>query len=197
MSFAGYDFVLCGSSAKSPVEIWAWRMAQNEGTPTAVYLDHWKNYAKRFVSEDGTFSLPDEVWVTDGYGYAIAKHELPDAKIFVKGNPYLDATLADVSKLRYERVAKEHVLFVHEPGHDRDFHHWLHRGFGNGQALRERPHPSMDVPQRTLAEDVAWADTVVGYDSMALAVALFAERKVVSLLPPEKLTIPFPGVEHA
>ncbi|OAI39078.1 hypothetical protein AYO39_03230 [Actinobacteria bacterium SCGC AG-212-D09] len=37
-------------------------------------------------------------------------------------------------------------------------------------------------PGATLAEDVAWADTVVGCDTMAMAAALAAGRRVISML---------------
>jgi hypothetical protein len=49
-----------------------------------------------------------------------------------------------------------------------------------------------------LAEDCAWADTVVGCETMAMVVALYAGRRVVSVTPPggRALSLPFTGIER-
>jgi hypothetical protein len=51
---------------------------------------------------------------------------------------------------------------------------------------------------RSLAQDLAWADTVVGCDTMAMAVALAAGRRVISVIPPggRPLSLPFEGIER-
>ena len=53
-------------------------------------------------------------------------------------------------------------------------------------------------PGGSLAEDIAWADTVVGCDTMAMVVALAAGRRVVSAIPPggRPLSLPFAGIER-
>ena len=50
----------------------------------------------------------------------------------------------------------------------------------------------------TLAEDIAWADTVAGCDTMAMVVALAAGRRVISVIPPggRPLTLPFGEIER-
>lgn len=50
----------------------------------------------------------------------------------------------------------------------------------------------------SLAQDCAWAQWVVGCDSMAMVVALFAGRKVFSCIPKggRALTLPFPEIEQ-
>lgn len=50
----------------------------------------------------------------------------------------------------------------------------------------------------SLSQDCAWAQWVVGCDSMAMVVALFAGRKVFSCIPKEgrALTLPFPEIEQ-
>jgi hypothetical protein len=84
-------------------------------------------------------------------------------------------------------------------------------------AVRVRPHPSESEskyagviaafaerlpiafsPDGTLAEDCAWADTVAGCDSMAMAVALAAGRRVVSVIPlgGREISLPFAGIER-
>ena len=51
---------------------------------------------------------------------------------------------------------------------------------------------------RSLAQDCAWADTVVGCDTMAMAVALAAGRHVVSAIPRggRPLSLPFPEIDR-
>lgn len=50
----------------------------------------------------------------------------------------------------------------------------------------------------SLAEDCAWADRVVGCDTMALAVAAMAGKKAESCIPPggKPLSLPFPGIKR-
>lgn len=185
------DLLLCGSSGKAPLERDAVRWAHSRGIPSAVYLDHWKFYVDRFDL------LPDEVWVCDDHAAALAREKLPGANVVVKGNFYLEDMAAEIRKLKYARAGREHVLFVHEPGRQREFQRWLTSKFRNGQVLRERPHPSLGPTPRTLAEDVAWADVVVGCDSMALVVALAAGRRAVSVLPRgEVLHLPQEEIER-
>lgn len=191
----GIDFVLCGSSAEARLERDMTRRALEGGIPCAVYLDHWKNYAQRFGD-----LLPDQVWVTDRWAADLACLEvpyLPIESVHIKGNPYLEDTVHEIQMLRYPRTGFENVLYVHEPGRRKEYEHWMRYGFRRGQHLRERSHPAMGEAARTLAEDVAWANVVVGCDSMALVVALKAKRRVVSVLSKkEKLTIPYPGIER-
>lgn len=57
--------------------------------------------------------------------------------------------------------------------------------------------PLARSPGTTLDEDCAWADTVVGCETMALAVALAAGRRVVSVVPPGgRFSLPFEAIER-
>jgi len=189
------DFILCGSGLTGK-ELAFVRVAHGARVFSAVWLDHWKNYAARFQTDEGLL-LPDQVWVTDRWAADLALDELPGADIHIKGNPYLEDIVAEIEKLPHGGDGMEHVLYVHEPNRRNAYKRWIRNGFKKGQILRERPHPSMGVAERTLAEDVAWADVVVGNDSMALVVALAARRRVVSVLPKrEELTIPYPGIRR-
>jgi hypothetical protein len=195
------DLMLCGSSTTSDFEIFSWRMGQIGGAYVAVYLEHWKNYRARFETEDG-LCLPDEVWVTDRWAADLAQRELPAANVLIKGNPYMEDVLGQIRDLdrstrRHPEDRLEHVLYVNEPGREREFRWWLRHGDRSGQIWRERPHPTEREATSTLVEDVAWADVVVGCDSMAMAVAVRAGRRVISVLAPtEPLSIPYPGIER-
>jgi hypothetical protein len=200
----GVAFVLCGSSGAANLERQAVRSARSAGVPCAVWLDHWINYAMRFEL-DGATVLPDEVWVCDEHAAALALTELPGADIRLKGNPYLEDFAAEVHALEGPRDADaERILYVTEPNAVAfdalaRYLDYL-AGHENGTAeLRLRTHPAEPAdkydallarrPGRlstgaTLAEDVAWADTVVGCDTMAMFAALHAGRRVISVLPP-------------
>ncbi len=196
-SIGEVDLVLCGSSIQSAWELVAWNIAQLDGYRTAVYLEHWKNYAERFIHNDDDIALPDEIWVTDRFAAALAERELPGANIVIKGNPYADEVAAAVRGLGTHPGTLERILYVAEPRRAAPTTEILRALSSRPCTYRARPHPQDSPAVRTLAEDLAWADTVVGYDSMALAVALRCRRRVVSLLPPgEELHIPWTGIER-
>lgn len=195
-SIGKVDLVLCGSSVKSAWEFVTWNIAQLDGHRTAVYLDHWKNYAPRLSSPDG-ISLPDEVWVTDRFAAGLARRELPGANVVIKGNPYADEVAAAVKALERSLGPVENILYLAEPHRTLPTISILYRLSPRPYVYRIRPHPSESPAVRSLAADLAWADTVVGYDSMALAIALRTRRRVVSLLPAgEELHIPWTGIER-
>ena len=90
-------------------------------------------------------------------------------------------------------------------------------GLDETAEIRIRPHPS-DLPWKydtwlarhadnynlridpsaSLAQSIAWADTVVGCETYALVVALAAGRQVVSTLPPHatRCRLPLKGIIH-
>jgi hypothetical protein len=189
-----FDLVLCGTGSTG-FEIFAWRMAKVFGVRTVVWLDHWKNYRERFETEDG-LSLPDEVWVCDEHAYHLARAALPAVDPVVVGNPYEEDFLREVASWFFPRDSLDtnvRTLYVCDKGNPNPPENLVVEGDPYSEYLRVRPHPADETPQRTLAEDVAWADTVVGTDSMAMALALKAGRRVISVLPSsEPLTIPYP-----
>jgi len=88
-------------------------------------------------------------------------------------------------------------------------------GTGNKVAVVVRPHPAETAAKylaviekhrnelpvsessgRTLAEDCAWADWVVGCDSMALVIALHAGKRVFSCIPEcgPRMSLPYPEI---
>jgi hypothetical protein len=208
----GVAFVLCGSSGAAALERRAVRRARSAAVRCAVWLDHWTNYAMRFEL-DGELVLPDEVWVSDEHAAALARGELPDADVRLKGNPYLEDFADEVRALEHASRSGdghcERILYVTEPttvatAALETYLRYLAQLLRGGEVeLRIRTHPAeppdkYDVlrerhaadlrpelsAESTLAQDVAWADTVVGCDTMAMFAALQAGRRVVSVLPP-------------
>jgi hypothetical protein len=222
---AAYDLVVCGSSGAADHERRIVRAARAAGVRSAVWLDHWVNYALRFDL------LPDELWVCDEHAARIARETVPGPAIHVKGNPYLEDVVAEIRALGCPRGAGERVLYATEPtselalvatgdplGWGYEERAALRRYLEHLAAawpaeLRVRPHPSESAgkyaalveefdlqvsPGTTLAEDIAWADTVAGCDTMAMVVALAAGRRVVSVIPPggRELSLPFAEIER-
>lgn len=89
-------------------------------------------------------------------------------------------------------------------------------GLDETTEIRLRPHPS-DPPRKyddwlarhtdwnlcidstaSLAQSIAWADTVVGCETYALVVGLAASRRVISTLPPHapRCRLPMKGIIH-
>ncbi|MCM2306543.1 MAG: hypothetical protein NDI91_03610 [Sulfuritalea sp.] len=89
-------------------------------------------------------------------------------------------------------------------------------GLDASAEIRLRPHPSDPAgkydawmarhagwnlrldPNASLAESLAWADTVVGCETYVLVVALASNRRVVSTLPPHapRCRLPMKGIIH-
>jgi hypothetical protein len=221
---AAFDLVVCGSSGAADLERHAVRAARAAGVRCVVWLDHWVAYAERFVL-DGATVLPDEVWVGDDDAARLAATTLPGADVRNHGNPYLEDTVAEIAALSGGRAhgdGGERILYVTEPTPTAAtaLVGYLERLAGSAAppaAMRVRQHPA-EPPEKyvaelgafggrlplglspggSLAEDVAWADTVVGCDTMAMVVALAAGRRVISVRPPggRPLSLPFAEIER-
>jgi hypothetical protein len=75
------------------------------------------------------------------------------------------------------------------PSEPRDKYQWVRREFDL---------PIVDGGKRSLVEEIAEADLVVGFESMALVVALAAGKRVVSIVPPggTESALPHPGIQR-
>jgi hypothetical protein len=161
---AGGARVLCGSSWQSDLELRAIDAARAAGKPSAVFLDHWVNYAERFT-RDGLAHLPDEIWVGDAYAERIARHVFPALPLHYIANPYFEQVAAEFAAIDMKRRVDDsalRVLYVCEPIRDHalaqqgDAGYW---GYTEESALRYflsnvsslgrpiagitlRPHPS-------------------------------------------------------
>jgi hypothetical protein len=217
----GFDLVLCGSSGEADLERHAVRAARSAGVRCAVWLDHWVNYPGRFVL-DGTTVLPDELWVADEHAQRLARATVPGPPVMLRGNPYLDDAVAAIRALTRAPEPGERVLYVTDAtavdaAMLRRYLEHLARAPRPPVAVRVRSHPAQAPATHgpllaefgprlavaasagtSLAQDCAWADTVVGCDTMAMVVALKAGRRVVSVLPRAgpPLSLPFAGIER-
>ncbi len=209
----GADVLLSGTSWASALEHEARRQAKARGLKTIAVIDHWVNYKERFIRK-GEIILPDEIYVTDEYALLEAKRCFPDLRIQIKHNLYQEELVRKISPLSSLDDEVLYVLepilgaeWCKEPaGEFQALDYFIANisrlGIRRNAKIRIRPHPSDasgkydewlashrelnvvldDSP--TLALAIGKAKWVVGCETYAMVVALFAGRKVVSTLPP-------------
>ncbi len=237
-AIARAQLVLCGSSWSSDLEKTAVRQARKKAVRTAVYLDHWVDYAERFELA-GTTCLPDELWVGDTHAQTLALKHFPAHLIQLEPNLYFEEMRAEIDAAAVQEDRRGspglRVLYLSEPvseyvaagGPDcygstefqalTKFLEYLKSHNLKIERLRVRHHPSekpgkyAELLERfasdfeieystttTLPADCAWADWIVGLASMALAIAVFARKRVSTCIAPVGLPLvpPYPEIEH-
>lgn len=220
------DVLISGTGWASDLEYEARVQARARKLSSIAVLDHWVNYAERFV-RDGQTVLPDQIWVCDSEANGIAKQSFPTVPVVQLPNFYLQE---QVRSLPAASAAPDELLYVMEPARS----NWGGDTAGEFQALdffismlpqlhithetaiRLRPHPS-DPPgkyagwlaghahlnvsmddSRDLHAALARARRVAGCESFALVVALAAGRQVYCTLPPwaPPCRLPHKGLIH-
>lgn len=132
-------------------------LARKRSLPSIAVIDHWVNYAARFERQ-GERLLPDELWVTDTYAYAMAKHEFPDVPVCLMQNAYLSGLLRNISAVSPSpNPVDPRILYVLEPARsdwgrqsssgefqalDYFIENIVHIGMGSDPEIVLRPHPS-------------------------------------------------------
>ena len=83
------DWLLCGTSWQSSIELDAIKKFRSANKKTVAFLDHWVNYEERF--EIGSkLVLPDEIWVGDHYAFQIANEKFKTTPVIKVGNAYFN-----------------------------------------------------------------------------------------------------------
>lgn len=108
--------LISGTGWASSLEHEARRIAIQLNIRTIAVLDHWTNYALRFI-RDGVEILPHEIWVTDLHAKKIAESQFPSVKVNQLPNFYLDELVRKVAKYKIQREAScpINLLYVLEP----------------------------------------------------------------------------------
>jgi hypothetical protein len=91
------DGVITGTGWSSNLEHEARVWASQRNIKTVALLDHWVNYASRFV-RDGVMLLPDEIWVADEWAEKIAYETFRSVVIRRFENSYLIHQVAKIQK---------------------------------------------------------------------------------------------------
>lgn len=207
------ELVVTGTGWGSDVEHDARRLARSMGVKSIAVIDHWVNYAERFVRR-GEVVWPDEFWVTDDYAMNIAKNVFPNLPVLQVPNYYVEMQLREIKHIQKPCVPE--LLYVLEPARNT----WGRAVQGEFQALdyfagalhglelpsetiiRIRPHPSdpggkyddwialhpelnIQIDKSlSITESIGRASWVVGCESFALVLAMLAGCKVYCSLPP-------------
>lgn len=212
-ALSGAKAVLSGTGWASGIEHQARCMAARMDLPSITLLDHWVNYAERFV-RDSHQQLPDQLLVCDKYAETLAREVFPKTPVRRIRDYYLAQQCAWLQPV--EALSEPQLLFVCEPSHS----NWGRDRAGELQALDYfmaridatdippstriliRPHPS-ESPGKYAAwlamqsrpgiaidtngdlhSALSRSRWVAGCQSYAMAVALAAGRTVYSVLPP-------------
>lgn len=220
---AAYDLIVCGSSGAADHERRIVRDARAAGVRSAVWLDHWVNYPERFdvlpdelwVCDEHAARIARET-VPGPSVHVRGNPYLEDVAAEIRA---LEGPRGARERVLYATEPTSEVALVTTGdrlgwGYDeRDaLRLYLERLDGSTE-VRVRRHPAESAdkyaallaefgvaasPAESLAEDIAWADTVAGCDTMAMVVALAAGRRVVSAIPPggRELSLPFAEIER-
>ena len=158
------DILICGTSWQSSLEKKFFRKAKSQKKRVIAILDHWVNYKERFIIDESTLVLPDEIWVCDDYAYKIAKSIFSHSIIKKIENPYIQSIKEQIILLNKSISidSKENILYVCEPIRDHaklQFGDENYHGYSEESALKfflnnvdflrmthknviVRPHPS-------------------------------------------------------
>jgi hypothetical protein len=217
------DAVITGTGWSSDIEHKARIWGAKNNLKTIAVIDHWTNYAERFVRA-GKRQLPDEIWVVDKWAQELATNAFPSVEIREFENSYLNLQLRDITPAPKSGT----LLYVLEPVRS----DWGLDKQGEFQALDYllqhvdtlwpdavhriilRPHPSDPVYKyhhylsadtrieidmsNNLSQAINQADVVVGVETFAMTLALAAGRSVFSSLPPwaPELRLPHEGIQQ-
>lgn len=211
-ALAGAQVLLSGTGWASSLEHNARKVAKRGGIYSIALLDHWVNYAQRFV-RNGETVLPDEIWVVDEYALRLAQQTFSSLKISLMPDCYSDLQVNQIIHLAY--VANNELLYLMEPirsdwgrGEPGEFQalryfaeHLQKLDLPADTVIRLRPHPS-DEPGKydeflsvfghhqaflddgDLTHALSRARWVAGCQTYAMTLALKAGRTVYCTLPP-------------
>ncbi len=224
----GAAVLLSGTGWSSDVEHQARKLASAKGIPNVAVLDHWVNYKERFLRDGelvlpDEIYVTDEYALSEARktfpSISIRQHEnLYIAKqlselVRLKGKAEEVLYLLEPIRSdwpRHEAGEFEALKYFLE--------HWDRLMIPSDATLRLRPHPSESPNKyiewlaynpsqnrrividenRSLANAMAHARWVVGCETNAMVVALYAGCKVISTLPPwaPRCRLPHLGIVH-
>lgn len=115
-ALVGAATVITGTGWESNLEHDARKIAREQGIRSIAVIDHWANYAARFV-RNGEQILPDEIWVVDPYAAEIAQAAFPNVRVIEQPNLYLLGLVSEVEscQLPMANQGNDRVLYVLEP----------------------------------------------------------------------------------
>lgn len=141
-AIARTEVILCGTSWQSDLEVHAIKSARAHQKRSIAFLDHWVNYAERFI-RGGMTHHPDEIWVGDEGAERIARQQFSHLPVRLVENPYLREVQVEIAAVanRWSPESRRHpsVLYICEPVREhglRRYGNERHFGYVEEEALR-------------------------------------------------------------
>ena len=106
------NLILCGTSAKSNLEVNAIKYGRKFNIKTIAFLDHWINYKERFLRNKKLF-LPNEIYVGDKYAKKIAQKLFKNLPIKLIRNPYWKNFCSQLKKNRKKKIYKKKKIILY------------------------------------------------------------------------------------
>ena len=162
-----------------------------------VIMDHWSNYVERFYYNKKMI-VPEHLITLDKYATEITQKEFPSAKVTERINVHLERQKQIIAEKR-KSIPQTNLLFIGEYTdifipeegifYEQKLFASLCKHLAQGHSdlnLCLRPHPSENknkynsskalfpftISERSLEDDFASAELVVGHDSHALYLAV-------------------------
>ncbi len=209
--------LLVGTGWMTHIEKIALEEAKRSGLTTKVYLESWSGYRERFgfPTKGWKKNLPDEIWIGDKYALALAKKNFPKTNIRYIANEYFKNIRqrynakknggSSVSKILFlsnaaageEQVFQslcEYVLqkkispiirIRFHPADNRSRYNQIITNF-KGVVRIELSH------EKDIVRDFLQARTVIGTETVAMAGAVMAGIRTISVaVPGKKFQLPF------
>lgn len=203
----GANCLVSSTSWESDLEFEARKIAKSKKIKSITALDHWSNYAERFIRNEEEI-LPDEIWVFDKYALFEARNIFPNIPIRTLPNEYFKAQLANIKPI--SSLQNPEILYLSEPlskrknfSENAEFYAldiFLSKikkiNAPDNTRIRLRLHPSEDIRKysdwiklnskypividesASLGDALSHAAWVCGCSSTALVLAEHAGRKV-------------------
>jgi len=205
------DVIMFGTGIESGFEIQALAYSKNKILTVSV-LDHWTNYFDRFKLNN-KYLLPDSIMVFDKYAYILVNEQIKNFNnLLLVDNYYIKDQIRKSKNLTRSKdyiLYIDEPIKLHP--NSSTYNYDEVKGFENflkkikkskykNDKILIRLHPSETnlnkyklmtkiekkisvSTQKSLTNDISNSKFVVGYESMAMVVALELRKQVYSIIP--------------
>ena len=209
------DLIITGTSNISSLENRARMIALQKKKKVIAVLDHWVFFRERFIYQNKVL-LPNEIWVTNKFAYALVKKKFKHVNVKLKKN-ILEKLIAKVKATKVRKI--RNYLYFLEPINNsvefvalKKFHLFLKKNnISNNISIIFKLHPREKINKYKkilnifnkynykiisdidLVQLFSWAQIILGLRSYALVLGIKTKKPLFSLLPIKnfKTTLPY------
>ena len=108
----------CGTSLESKYHLSLIEKFKNKGVKTIACIEHWKNYEKRFLYNEGKFVMPNIIQVFDERAYKMVQGiEIlnKNCKVELIRNKYRDDIVDRIAREHNKQCGKRFDCYISEP----------------------------------------------------------------------------------